>query len=91
MRWAEECHMVAFPSSSVQVRSCSVASPWMGRVASTTCPLTLADRTFLARPSLMLPAISRAVVPFSYCFTFPSGKVILIMLIAFLKNWVQRY
>src|ERR1700733_540015 len=80
IRWAEECQKVDFPSVSVQVSSFSVASVLMGRVASHTCPFTLAANTFLANPSLMDLATSNAVTPFSYSLMAPSGKVILIII-----------
>src|ERR1700733_15515917 len=79
IRWAEECQKVDLPSVSVQVRTFRVASMVMGRVASHTCPLTLAANTFLANPSLMDLAMSNAVTPLSYSLTAPSGKVILII------------
>jgi hypothetical protein len=52
----------------------------MGRVASHTSPFTLAANTFRANPSLIDFAISNPVVPSLYSRTFPSGKVILIIL-----------
>jgi hypothetical protein len=57
-----------------------VASVVMGRVASHTCPFTFAANTFRANHSLIDFAISKLVDPSWYSRTFPSGKVILIIL-----------
>ena len=49
------------------------------RVASQVSSFTLIERTFRARPSLMLLAISIPVTPSGYWRTELSGNVILIM------------
>ena len=71
--------MVFLPSLSFHVKSCKLESELMGRVASQTSPFTLAERTFLASPSLIDCAICNAEVPFSYSRTAPSGRVIFII------------
>ena len=71
--------MVSFPFSSFQVNSFTFESSVMGRFESQTSPFTSADNTFLARPSLMLSAISCAETPDSYSRLLPSGNVMLII------------
>ena len=78
IKWAEECQKVLLASGSFQVSSCKLESSIIGRLASQTWPLTLAARTFRAKPSLILSAISNPVLPCAYSFTEPSGRVILI-------------
>ena len=79
IKWAEECQKVDLPSLSSQVSSFSDTSVVMARVASQTCPFTLAASTFLANPSLMDLAISSAETPLSYWRIAPSGNVTLII------------
>jgi hypothetical protein len=76
---AEECHKVDLPSGSLKVKSVNVASVSMGNVASFTLPLSFAESTFRANPSLILCATSRGVIPFLYSLTEPSGNVIFII------------
>src|SRR6185312_8839174 len=80
IRCAEECQNVDFPFSSSHFKKLTVASSFMGRERSHTSPFTSAARIFLASPALIDFAISIDETPCSYCFTAPSGKVILIIL-----------
>jgi hypothetical protein len=82
-RWAEECQNVDLPSESSQVKSCTFAFSRIGRLASQTCPFTLAAKTFLANPSLMERAMSSPLVPAGNGFIVPSGRVISIDCIMF--------
>ena len=74
------CQKVLLPSSSFQVRSRTAESLWMGRLSSTILSSTFAAKILRAKPSLMLFAMSNAVIPASYCLTEPSGNVIFIMI-----------
>src|ERR1043165_3528268 len=80
IRWAEECQKGNLPSFSSKVNKLREAPVEMGPVASHTSPFTFAANTFRANPSLIDFAISKPVVPSLYSRTFPSGKVILIIL-----------
>src|SRR5687767_9461483 len=79
IRCADECQKVALALWSSQVSSFKETSSCIGRVASQTSPLTLAAKTFLARPSEMDFATSKAELPSGNSFTAPSGNVILII------------
>src|SRR5690606_41823962 len=76
--WEVECQKAVFPSLSFQLYRTSVPSAINGVTVSTVVPLNFAEIIFRARPSLMLLATSKGVVPFAYSLTFPSGSVILI-------------
>src|SRR5690348_5059534 len=79
IRCAEECQKVDLPSLSSQVSNFNVLSCLIGRVASQTSIFTLTAKTFLAYPSLIDLAMSRAELPSGYSRTAPSGNVIFII------------
>src|SRR5664279_1376103 len=78
IKCADECQKVDLAFSSSQVRNLTVESFFIGLERSQTSPLISAARIFLAKPSLIFFAMSKAVYPCSYCFTAPSRKVIFI-------------
>ena len=83
-RCADECQNAYLPFSSLQVCSTKVAFSCIGLLASQCSPLTVADKTFLASPSLMDSATSIAEDPCSTCLTVPSGNVISIIAYTYL-------
>jgi hypothetical protein len=65
---AVECQNVDLPFRiDSSLNKFIAASSLIGRVASMVFPFTLAAMIFLAKPSLIDFAISKAVTPSSYC------------------------
>ena len=79
-----------FPSSSFHVCSCNEESSSIGRFAFHISLFTLAERTFLANPSEISIAISKAEASFFTFFTFPSDGYlsIIIYMLAKYKIWI---